>query len=74
MNLIYNHGSKEIRNLPLFWFGALNEIALYLGHKGYSPFVNKPDNWKMIEPEWNMTRVPVGQEDSVDENFLPAKR
>ena len=57
---------------PLFWFGAENEMYLYLIHPSYSPFVDHPSLGHPKMPlEWSMRNVPKGQEHLVDENFLP---
>lgn len=57
---------------PMFWYGAENEMALYLIHPSYSPFVDHPRLGHPKRPlEWNMTKVPKGQENLVDENFIP---
>jgi hypothetical protein len=57
---------------PMFWYGAQNDIALYLEHPAYSPFLYNPRHGNPKMPlDWDMRNVPAGQEHLVDENYLP---
>src|SRR5690349_1894705 len=71
MQIFYGAMTKYTRLFPPFWCGAWNEMALYLNHPSYSPFVDHPRLPKKMSLQWCMSNVPEGQEHLVDENFLP---
>lgn len=63
---------RRIYGFPPFWFGALNSMILYLEHVSYSPFIDHPKyGHPKAELDWDMRDVPEGQEDLIDENYLP---
>lgn len=66
---------KRQYRFPLFWFGAQNSIDLYLEHVSYSPFLDHPEYGRPTKEviSWDMRDVPEGQEDLVDENYIPRR-
>lgn len=74
MRFFSSEMNRIARQTPLFWSGAGNAIELYIIHPSYSPFVNNewsPEGKRRQITMWKMDDVPEGQEDTVDENFIP---
>lgn len=68
------YGAMKQFPSPPFWFGAQNDMALYLIHPSYSPFVDHPRLGSPKMPlKWSMKNPPPEQRHLLDENFLPKK-
>jgi len=65
---------KHQYSFPMCWFGAQNDMELYLIHPSFSPFVDHPFLGRPKTPlKWRMNNIPKDQRHLVDENFLPRK-